>query len=148
MLIVNLASIHQVNIGNTSRCRLRCVKPRSIVAKDPLNAWRGSSRNHLGSALAETDDLGRSVLGPNYSGEALRGALQAGIGDKRPADTLNPVVVHAADVGLCRTKVFKTPHAPTSQGNGRWCAPDSAMAACVAPSLLSVGAHWPPHLRG
>lgn len=103
-----------------------------------------SSRALPSGALSRLLDLSRSVLGPKYSGEALREALQAEIGDKRLADALHPVVVPAVDVGLCQTKVFKTPHAPASQGDGRLRAVDVAMAACAAPAYfpsVRIGRH-------
>ena len=103
-----------------------------------------SSRALPSGALSRLLDLSRSVLGPKYSGEALREALQAEIGDKRLADALHPVVVPAVDVGLCQTKVFKTPHAPASQGDGRLRAVDVAMAACAAPAYfpsVHIGRH-------
>lgn len=81
-------------------------------------------------------DLSRSVFGPKYSGEALRAALQAHIGDQRLADALHPVVIPAVDVDRCRTKVFKTPHSPASQGDGALQAVDVAMAACAAPAYF------------
>ena len=103
-----------------------------------------SSRALPSGALGRLLDLSRSVLGPKYSGEALREALQAEIGDKRLADALHRVVVPAVDVGLCQTKVFKTPHAPASQGDGRLRAVDVAMAACAAPAYfpsVRIGRH-------
>ena len=103
-----------------------------------------SSRALPSGALSRLLDLSRSVLGPKYSGEALREALQAEIGDKRLADALHRVVVPAVDVGLCQTKVFKTPHAPASQGDGRLRAVDVAMAACAAPAYfpsVRIGRH-------
>ena len=81
-------------------------------------------------------DLSRSVTGPKYSGAALREALQAKLGDRRLADARHPLVVPAVDVGLCRTKVFKTPHAPGSMGDGMLRAVDVAMAACAAPAYF------------
>ena len=103
-----------------------------------------SSRALPSGALSRLLDLSRSVLGPKYSGEALREALQAEIGDKRLADALHPVVVPAVDVGLCQTKVFKTPHAPASRGDGDLRAVDVAMAACAAPAYfpsVRIGRH-------
>ncbi len=103
-----------------------------------------SSRALPSGALSRLLDLSRSVLGPKYSGKALREALQAEIGDKRLADALHPLVVPAVDVGLCQTKVFKTPHSPASQGDGRLRAVDVAMAACAAPAYfpsVRIGRH-------
>ena len=51
-------------------------------------------------------DLSRSVLGPKYTGEALREALQAEFGDRCLADALHRLVLPAVDVSHCRTKVF------------------------------------------
>ena len=95
-----------------------------------------SSRALPSGTVSRLLDLSRSVLGPKYSGEALRAALQAEIGDQRLADASHPVVIPAVDVDLCRTKVFKTPHAPASQGDGALRAVDVAMAACAAPAYF------------
>ncbi len=103
-----------------------------------------SSRALPSGAVSRLFDLSRSVLGPKYSGEALREGLQADFGDKRLADALHPVVVPAVDVGLCQTKVFKTPHGPASQGDGSLRAVDVALAACAAPAYfpsVRIGHH-------
>jgi hypothetical protein len=80
--------------------------------------------------------MSRSVFGPKYSGAALRKALLAALDDNRLADALHRVVVPAVDVDRCRTKIFKTPHAPTSRGDGRLRAVDVAMATCAAPAYF------------
>jgi uncharacterized protein len=95
-----------------------------------------SSRALPSGALSRLLDLSRSVLGPKYSGEALRTALQAELGDLRLASALHPVVIPAVDVELCQTKVFKTPHSPASRGDGPLRAVDVAMAACAAPAYF------------
>jgi predicted acylesterase/phospholipase RssA len=95
-----------------------------------------SSRELPRGAMSRLLDLTRSVLGPKYSGEALRTALQAELGDRRLTDALHRVVVPAVDVGLCQTKIFKTPHALTSLGDGELRAVDVAMAACAAPAYF------------
>jgi predicted acylesterase/phospholipase RssA len=95
-----------------------------------------SSRALPRGAVSRLLDLSRSVLGPKYSGEPLRKALQGEIGDQRLDDALHRVVVPAVDVGLCQTKVFKTPHAPASEGDGELRAVDVAMAACAAPAYF------------
>ncbi|MFM9916734.1 MAG: CBASS cGAMP-activated phospholipase [Rhizobacter sp.] len=95
-----------------------------------------SSRALPSGAMSRLVDLSRSVLGPKYSGEALREALKAEIGDKRMADALHRVVVPAVDVGQCQTKVFKTPHARASHGDGELRAVDVAMATCAAPAYF------------
>ncbi len=81
-------------------------------------------------------DLSRSLFGPKYSGSALRKALQAEFGSSTLADARHRVVVPAVDVGECRTKVFKTPHAPGSLGDGELSVIDIAMAACAAPAFF------------
>ena len=95
-----------------------------------------SSRALPSGTVSRLLDLSRSVLGPKYSGEALRAALQAEIGDRHLADALHPVVIPAVDVERCQTKVFKTPHAPASQGDGALRAVDVAVAACAAPAYF------------
>lgn len=95
-----------------------------------------SNRALPSGAMSRLLDLSRSVLGPKYSGEALREALQAEIGERRLVDALHPLVVPAVDVGACATKVFKTPHTPASQGDGALRAVDVAMAACAAPAYF------------
>jgi patatin-like phospholipase/acyl hydrolase len=95
-----------------------------------------SSRALPTGTLGRLIDLSRSVTGPKYSGAALREALRAKLGDQRLGDALHPVVVPAVDVDLCRTKVFKTPHAPSSTGDGAVRAVDVAMAACAAPAYF------------
>lgn len=87
-------------------------------------------------AVSRLLDLSRSVFGPKYSGEALRRALHAVMGDGRLADARHRVVVPAVDVGRCRTKIFKTPHALTSRGDGNLRAVDVAMATCAAPAYF------------
>jgi len=76
------------------------------------------------------------VLGPKYSGEALREALRAELGDRMLADARHCCVIPAVDVHICHTKVFKTPHAPASQGDGALPAVEVAMAACAAPAYF------------
>jgi uncharacterized protein len=95
-----------------------------------------SSRALPSGAMSRLLDLSRSVLGPKYSGEALRTALQTELGDRRLAGALHPVVIPAVDVELCQTKVFKTPHSPASRGDGPLRAVDVAMAACAAPAYF------------
>ena len=95
-----------------------------------------SSRALPAGAVGRLLDLTRSVLGPKYNGEALREALDVELGHWRLADALHPVVVPVVDVGECRTKVFKTPHADSSRGDGELLAVDVAMAACAAPAYF------------
>ena len=42
----------------------------------------------------------------------------------------------AVDIERCRTKVFKTPHAPGARGDGALRAVDVALAACAAPTYF------------
>ncbi|MEW6707460.1 MAG: CBASS cGAMP-activated phospholipase [Pseudomonadota bacterium] len=89
-------------------------------------------------------DLSRSVLGPKYSGAALREALAAELQERTLADALHPCVIPAVDVETCITKVFKTPHAQASEGDGWLRAVDVAMAACAAPAYfpsVRIGTH-------
>src|SRR5664280_1540745 len=95
-----------------------------------------SSRALPDGAMSRLLDLSRSVLGPKYSGEPLREALQAELGEKRLADALHRIVVPAVDVELCQTKIFKTPHSPASAGDGDVLAVDVAMATCAAPAYF------------
>jgi predicted acylesterase/phospholipase RssA len=95
-----------------------------------------STRELPRSAVGRLLDLSRSVLGPKYSGDALREALQAELGQRRLADARHRVVVPAVDVGLCQTKVFKTPHSAASAGDGDLLAVDVAMATCAAPAYF------------
>jgi uncharacterized protein len=95
-----------------------------------------SSRALPSGTVGRLLDLSRSVMGPKYSGNALRDALHARLGDLRLADALHPLVVPAVDVDLCQTKVFKTPHSPASQGDGALRAVEVAMAACAAPAYF------------
>jgi predicted acylesterase/phospholipase RssA len=81
-------------------------------------------------------DMSRSVFGPKYSGTALRAALQDALEDRRLADALHRVVVPAVDVGRSRAKIFKTPHATASRGDGNLRAMDVAMATCAAPAYF------------
>jgi uncharacterized protein len=95
-----------------------------------------SSRALPSGTVGRLLDLSRSVMGPKYSGNALRDALQTRLGDQRLADALHPLVVPAVDVDRCQTKVFKTPHSPASEGDGSLRAVDVAMAACAAPAYF------------
>lgn len=81
-------------------------------------------------------DMTRSVLGPKYSGEALRAALHDTLGERRLGDALHPLVVPAVDVGQSLTKVFKTPHASESRGDAHLLAVDVAMATAAAPAYF------------
>lgn len=95
-------------------------------------------------AVGRLLDLTRSVLGPKYSGDALRRALRLELGELTLGDARHPVVIPAVDVEACRAKVFKTPHAPASGGDAHLEAVAVAMAACAAPAYFPsvwVGGH-------
>ncbi|MEH0167122.1 CBASS cGAMP-activated phospholipase [Paucibacter sp. JuS9] len=95
-----------------------------------------SSRELPQGALSRLVDLSRSVMGPKYSGKALRDALRNELGEQRLEDARHRVIVPAVDVRDCQTKVFKTPHAAASLGDGASSAVDVAMAACAAPAYF------------
>lgn len=95
-----------------------------------------SSRPLPHGPVSRLIDLTRSVGGPKYDGLALREALVRDLGDRRLRDAPHRVVVPAVDVGACETKVFKTPHAPASEGDGALRAVDVGMAACAAPAYF------------
>jgi uncharacterized protein len=95
-----------------------------------------SSRHLPQGALSRLLDLSRSVMGPKYSGQALREALQAELGVRRLADAVHRVIVPAVDVGRCQSKVFKTPHVEASLGDGDCGAVEVAMASCAAPAYF------------
>lgn len=81
-------------------------------------------------------DMSRSVLGPKYSGEALRRELQHELGDSTFAQTLHPLVLPAVNVSRSHTKVFKTPHAAGSTGDEAVPLIAAAMASCAAPAYF------------
>lgn len=95
-----------------------------------------SSRALPSGAMSRLIDLTRSVLGPKYGGDALREALDAHLGDRRLQDATHAAVVPAVDVASCTTKIFKTPHAEASRGDGALRAVDVALAACAAPAYF------------
>lgn len=81
-------------------------------------------------------DLSRSVLGPKYTGVALREALARHLGEQTLGEALHHVVIPAVDVTSSVTKVFKTPHAPLSRGDEHVRAIDVAMATSAAPAYF------------
>lgn len=86
--------------------------------------------------LGRLIDLSRAVLGPKYSGDALRDALQAEFGDATLADAVHAVIVPAVDVGYSRPKIFKSPRGRAAERDGLLKAVDVAMAACAAPAYF------------
>jgi len=81
-------------------------------------------------------DLSRSVLGPKYSGHALRTLLESRLGRRTMADTLHPLVLPAVNVTRCVSKVFKSPHARGSRGDERIRLIDATLASCAAPGYF------------
>jgi uncharacterized protein len=86
--------------------------------------------------LGRVLDLGRSVLGPKYDGEALRQALLDALGTRTLAEARHSIVVPAVNVTRSLTKVFKTPHVAASRGDERLRAVDVAMATSAAPAYF------------
>ncbi len=95
-----------------------------------------SSRGLPGGRVTRLLDMTRSVLGPKYSGEALRRELARHFGERTMGDARHAVVVPAVDVGASRTKVFKTPHTQGSLGDEGLSAVDVTLATCAAPAYF------------
>lgn len=95
-----------------------------------------SPRALPGSRVARLIDMTRSVLGPKYSGVALREALQQRLGDHRLRDAKHALVLPAVNVTRGQTKIFKTPHAAASRGDEDVRLLDAAMASCAAPAYF------------
>ena len=95
-----------------------------------------SSRRLPGRAVTRLLDMTRSVLGPKYTGDALRRELKKHFGDRTMGDALHAVVVPAVDVSRSVTKVFKTPHTQGSLGDERLSAVDVTLATCAAPAYF------------
>lgn len=95
-----------------------------------------SSRRLPGGTVTRLLDMTRSVLGPKYSGDALRRELQQHFGARTLGDALHAVVVPAVDVTHGTTKVFKTPHTHGSLGDGALPVVDVTLATCAAPAYF------------
>lgn len=95
-----------------------------------------SSRSLPGSRVGRLLDLTRQVMGPKYTGNALYKALRVELGERTLGEALHRVVIPSVDVGRSLTKVFKTPHAPASRGDGHLRAMDVAMATSAAPAYF------------
>ncbi|HEX7384932.1 MAG TPA: CBASS cGAMP-activated phospholipase [Burkholderiaceae bacterium] len=95
-----------------------------------------SARSLPSGPVARMLDLSRSVLGPKYSGDALRAALAQVLGSRTLSDARHDLVVPAVNVTASRTKVFKTPHVPASRGDELVRAVDVAMATSAAPAYF------------
>lgn len=87
-------------------------------------------------AVGRLLDLSRSVLGPKYGAAPLREQLQRHFGSATFADARHPLVVPAVNLSRGLTKVFKTPHAPTSRGDEAVRLIDAVMATCAAPAYF------------
>ena len=83
-------------------------------------------------------DLSRSVLGPKYSGIALRELLAEDFGGRTLGQALHNLVIPAVDITRSQTKVFKTPHAEGSTGDEEFSAVDVATAD-AADMLVALG---------
>ena len=95
-----------------------------------------SARALPSGAVGRMLDLGRSVLGPKYDGQALRRALVEALDQRILAEAKHAIVVPAVNVTRRLTKVFKTPHSEASRGDERVRAVDVAMATSAAPAYF------------
>ncbi len=95
-----------------------------------------SSRKLPSGAVTRLLDMTRSVLGPKYSGDALRRELTRHFGTRTLGDALHAVVVPAVDVTSSVTKVFKTPHGPGSRGDEALPVVEVTLATCAAPAYF------------
>lgn len=95
-----------------------------------------SARRLPSGAVTRLLDLTRSVMGPKYSGAALRAELQRHFGDRTLAQAMHAVVIPAVDVSRSVTKVFKTPHVDASRGDEACKVVDITMATCAAPAYF------------
>ena len=95
-----------------------------------------STRRLPGGTVTRLLDLTRSVLGPKYSGQALRGELKKLFGDRTLGEAEHALVIPAVDVTRSVTKVFKTPHVDASRGDENNKVVDVTMATCAAPAYF------------
>ena len=95
-----------------------------------------SSRRLPGGTVTRLLDMTRSVLGPKYTGEALRREIAKHFGGRTMGDAHHAVVVPAVDVSRSVTKVFKTPHTQGSLGDEGLSAVDVTLATCAAPAYF------------
>jgi uncharacterized protein len=126
------------SVGSVLAAALACELPMSNVVSlfrdhgPEVFSQRALPSGPVGRLL----DLSRSVLGPKYSGVALREALQQRLGDRTMADTLHPLVLPAVNVTRCVSKVFKSPHARDSRGDEQVRLLDATLASCAAPAYF------------
>lgn len=95
-----------------------------------------SSRRLPSGAVTRLLDLSRSVMGPKYTGAALRSELEKHFGHRTLGQALHAVVIPAVDVSRSVTKVFKTPHVAPSRGDEDIPVIDVTMATCAAPAYF------------
>lgn len=95
-----------------------------------------SARSLPSGAMTRLLDLTRSVMGPKYSGAALRAELHKHFGDQTLAQARHAVVIPAVDVSRSETKVFKTPHVAVSRGDENCKVVDVTMATSAAPAYF------------
>lgn len=95
-----------------------------------------SARRLPAGTVTRLIDLTRSVMGPKYTGAALRAQLQQAFGERTLGQAAHAVVVPAVDVTHSVTKVFKTPHVDASHGDQACKAVDITMATCAAPAYF------------
>lgn len=91
---------------------------------------------HPSGAISRVLDMARSALGPKYSGDALRTALQKHFDEQTLEQAAHHVVIPAVNISNGRTKVFKTPHGKSSLTDAAIPVVDVAMAACAAPGYF------------
>lgn len=95
-----------------------------------------SARALPSGAMTRLIDLTRSVMGPKYSGAALRDELHKHFGDQTLEQARHAVVIPAVDVTRSETKVFKTPHVEASRGDESCKVVDIVMATSAAPAYF------------
>lgn len=95
-----------------------------------------SARRLPSGTVTRLIDLTRSVLGPKYTGQALRAELQRLFGERTLGEALHDVVVPAVDVTRSTTKIFKTPHGSASRGDEATKVVDVMLATSAAPAYF------------
>jgi predicted acylesterase/phospholipase RssA len=126
------------SVGAVLAAALSCEVPMTEVVElfETHGADVFSPRTLPEGPVARLLDLSRSVLGPKYSGAALRAALERQLGKRTMADVLHPLVLPAVNVTRCVSKVFKSPHARGSRGDERVRLVDATLASCAAPAYF------------
>jgi patatin-like phospholipase/acyl hydrolase len=95
-----------------------------------------SARRLPAGTVTRLIDLTRSVMGPKYTGAALRAELRKAFGERTLGQAAHAVVIPAVDVTRSVTKVFKTPHVDASHGDEDCKVVDITMATCAAPAYF------------